>query len=173
MALPLLALAAQLLPLASAIPDVMRAFGSDKAADAAETVVGIAQRVTGIPDQTQAVHAVLKDPALQLEFEKTLSAERITFANIAAEAEKHAASQVTTRWTADMASDSRLSKNIRPMTLIYILVVYTLFALMSAGGWDVNESYVTLLGQWGMLIMSAYFIGRTAEKVVDIRTKSS
>ena len=41
---------------------------------------------------------------------------------------------VTDRWKADMASDSWLSKNIRPMTLIYLLTTYNLFALMSAFG---------------------------------------
>ena len=63
-----------------------------------------------------------------------------------------------------MTSDSYLAKNIRPLTLIFILAIYTIFAFMSAFAVDVNESYVELLGQWGMLIMSAYFVGRTVEK---------
>jgi hypothetical protein len=74
---------------------------------------------------------------------------------------------VTDRWKADMASDSTLSKNIRPLTLVYILSAYLLFALMSAFGINVNESYVKLLGDWGQLIMLAYFGGRTAEKIAD------
>jgi hypothetical protein len=73
---------------------------------------------------------------------------------------------VTERWKADMGSDSWLSKNIRPMTLIYILSAYLLFALMSAFGLSVNETYVTLLGQWGQIVMLAYFGGRTLEKVM-------
>lgn len=73
---------------------------------------------------------------------------------------------VTDRWKADMSSDSWLSKNIRPMTLIYILSAYLLFALMSAFGLSVNETYVTLLGQWGQIVMLAYFGGRTLEKVM-------
>jgi hypothetical protein len=78
---------------------------------------------------------------------------------------------LTERAKADMASDSWLSKNIRPMTLIFILVVYTVFALMSAFGHNANESYVTLLGQWGMLIMSFYFGGRTLEKILAMKGK--
>lgn len=74
---------------------------------------------------------------------------------------------VTERWQADMSSDSWLSKNIRPMTLIYILSAYLLFALMSAFGKHVNETYVTLLGQWGQIVMLAYFGGRTLEKVME------
>jgi hypothetical protein len=76
---------------------------------------------------------------------------------------------VSDRWKADMASDSWLSKNIRPMTLVYILTAYLLFAALSAAGINVQESYVSLLGQWGMLVMTAYFGGRTVEKVMEMR----
>ena len=78
---------------------------------------------------------------------------------------------VTDRWDADMSSDSWLSKNIRPMSLIAIFLGYFLFAMMSAYGYNANESYVTLLGNWGMLIMGAYFGGRTIEKLADMRKK--
>ena len=73
--------------------------------------------------------------------------------------------ELSKRHIADMASDSWLSKNIRPMTLIAILGGYFIFATMSAFGYDTNQNYVELLGQWGMLIMSFYFGGRTIEKV--------
>lgn len=78
---------------------------------------------------------------------------------------------LTDRMKADMASDSWLSKNIRPMTLIAIFVGYFMFAMMSAFGYNANESYVTLLGQWGMLVMSFYFGGRTLEKIIDMKGK--
>jgi hypothetical protein len=76
---------------------------------------------------------------------------------------------VTARWTADMASDSWLSKNIRPLSLIAIFCAYVIFATMSAFGLDANESYVTLLGQWGIIIFGAYFTSRGAEKIMEIR----
>jgi hypothetical protein len=78
---------------------------------------------------------------------------------------------LTERLKADMGSDSWLSKNIRPMTLMAILVGYFTFALMSAFGRDANQAYVELLGQWGMLIMSFYFGGRTLEKIIDMKKK--
>jgi hypothetical protein len=81
------------------------------------------------------------------------------------------AQEISKRWQADMASDSWLSKNIRPMTLVYILLAYVSFAVMSAFGVQVNEAYVKLLGEWGQLIMLAYFGGRTVEKVMDMRSK--
>ena len=78
---------------------------------------------------------------------------------------------VSERWDADMASDSWLSKNVRPGTLVYILTAYLLFALLDGYGYKISESYVTLLGQWGMLVMSAYFGGRTLEKIMEMRSK--
>jgi Holin of 3TMs, for gene-transfer release len=78
---------------------------------------------------------------------------------------------VTERWQADMASDSWLSKNIRPMALVAIFVAYVVFALLSAYGVNVNQSYVELLGQWGIIIFGAYFTSRGAEKIFDIMRK--
>ena len=78
---------------------------------------------------------------------------------------------VSKRWQADMATDSWLSKNVRPGTLVYILTAYLLFALLDGAGYKISESYVQLLGQWGMLVMTAYFGGRTVEKVMEMRRK--
>ena len=83
------------------------------------------------------------------------------------------AQELTKRHEADMASDSWLSKNIRPMTLVFILMVYSTFAMMSAWDIEVNNNYVELLGQWGMLIMSFYFGGRTLEKIMDMKAKNA
>ena len=76
---------------------------------------------------------------------------------------------VTGRWTADMASDSWLSKNVRPLSLIAIFSGYFTFAMMSAYGYNANEAYVTLLGNWGMLIFGAYFGSRSLEKITELR----
>ena len=78
---------------------------------------------------------------------------------------------LTQRMQADMASDSWLSKNIRPMTLVYILVAYLLLAVLDASVLDIADSFVELLGQWGMLVMSFYFGGRTLEKIIDMKAK--
>lgn len=78
---------------------------------------------------------------------------------------------ITDRWEADMSSDSWLSKNIRPMSLCALFLGFFLFAMMSAFGLNANEAYVNLLGQWGMLIMGAYFGGRTVEKLAEMRSK--
>jgi len=88
------------------------------------------------------------------------------------EADIAEAQEITKRWQADMSSDSWLSKNIRPMTLIAILVGYFTFAMMSAFGIETRGAYVELLGQWGIVVMTAYFGGRTVEKVMDMKEKS-
>jgi len=80
--------------------------------------------------------------------------------------------ELTKRQQNDMASDSWLSKNSRPMTLIAILTGYFVFAMLSAFDIETNSKYVELLGQWGMLIMSFYFGGRTLEKIIDMKSKT-
>ena len=77
--------------------------------------------------------------------------------------------ELTKRLEADMKSDSWLSKNIRPLTLIFVLSLYTIFSLTDGniGSFNITNSYVELLGQWGMLIMSFYFGGRSVEKIMD------
>ena len=76
--------------------------------------------------------------------------------------------ELSSRHLADMQSDSWLSKNIRPMTLIFILVLYTIFSLTDGniGSFNVTDAYVKLLGNWGMMIMSFYFGGRSMEKIL-------
>jgi hypothetical protein len=112
------------------------------------------------PDPAQAEQAKLK----LLEMQQNGELAKMN----ADVAEAH---ELTERLKADMASDSWLSKNIRPMTLIAILAGYFIFAFMSAFGYNTNETYVQLLGQWGMLIMSFYFGGRTLEKIMDMQQK--
>jgi hypothetical protein len=104
---------------------------------------------------------------LELGIEKARIEQEELRVLLAAQANQE--NNVSERWKADMASDSKLSKNIRPLTLVYILTAYLIFAGLSAAGIQVQESYVALLGQWGMLVMTAYFGGRTVEKVMEMR----
>jgi hypothetical protein len=111
------------------------------------------------PDPAQAEQAKLK----LLEMQQNGELAKLN----ADVAEQH---ELTERLKADMGSDSWLSKNIRPMSLIAIFTMYSVFAMMSAFGYNANESYVQLLGNWGMLIMGAYFGGRTVEKLAEMRS---
>jgi hypothetical protein len=101
--------------------------------------------------------------------EKKLGIDELTVMLKAAANEDN---NVSDRWKADMTSDSWLSKNVRPGTLVYLLTAYLIFALLDGAGYKISESYVSLLGQWGMLVMTAYFGGRTVEKVMEMRKGS-
>lgn len=82
--------------------------------------------------------------------------------------------ELTKRHQADMASDSWLAKNIRPVMLIALFFAYIVFATASAFDLDTKTAYVELLGQWGMLAFSFYFGSRGMEKIAEIwanRTK--
>lgn len=76
--------------------------------------------------------------------------------------------QLTDRHTADMASDSWLSKNIRPLVLVYLMGAWTLFAGLSLFAGDVAPEYVEMLKQMLMAAFGFYFVGRTAEKITQI-----
>ena len=119
---------------------------------------------------------VLPDPdkkeAAKLELAKLAMSGDMAKLQADIEAQKIEQENVSARWTADMNSDSWLSKNIRPMTMVFILSAYLLLAIGDGAGWfDVADNFVELLGQWGMLVMSAYFGGRTLEKIIDMKSK--
>jgi hypothetical protein len=113
-----------------------------------------------IPDPTAA--AAAKTELLKLEQDGEL-------AKMANETKLYETEQnnLTQRMQADMGSDSWLSKNIRPMTLVFLLLAYSGFAIASIFDYETRGAYVELLGQWGMLVMSFYFGGRTMEKIAD------
>jgi hypothetical protein len=124
---------------------------------------------------SQLIEKLIPDPEAKAKAQLDLAklAQDGELASMANETKLYETEQnnLTDRMKADMGSDSWLSKNIRPMTLIAIFVGYFMFAMMSAFGLEANEAYVTLLGQWGMLVMSFYFGGRTLEKIIDMKGK--
>jgi hypothetical protein len=124
---------------------------------------------------TQLINKLIPDPEAKAKAQLELAtlAQSGELAKMANETDLYKTEQagVSERWDADMSSDSWLSKNIRPMALVAIFVGYFVFAMMSAFGYNAQASYVELLGQWGMLVMSAYFGGRTLEKIMEMRAK--
>jgi hypothetical protein len=75
--------------------------------------------------------------------------------------------EVTKRAQADMSSDSWLSKNIRPLIMIYLLIVFSAFAIASAS-LNIDKAYVEILQQMLMTAFGFYFAGRTLEKITSI-----
>ena len=98
--------------------------------------------------------------------EEKLEAERKVkelIANYEIEMEKN----ITSRWEADLKSDSWLRKNVRPMTLIFLIVCTMLLIFIDAGAinFNVKDSYVDLLQLVLITVIGAYFGGRSFEKV--------
>ena len=75
--------------------------------------------------------------------------------------------QVTERWSMDMKSDSWLSKNIRPLVLIFLVVCTMLLIFVDAGviKFEVKDTWVDLLQLVLITVIGAYFGGRSFEKV--------
>lgn len=122
---------------------------------------------------SKLIDKLIPDPeakaAAALELEKLAQSGEL--ARMANETEVYKTEQnnITERWSADMSSDSWLSKNIRPLALAAIFLAYFLFTTMSAFGYNAQESYVQLLGQWGQIVFLAYFGGRTVEKLAEMK----
>ena len=98
--------------------------------------------------------------------EEKLEAERKIkelIANYEIEMEKN----ITSRWEADLKSDSWLSKNVRPMVLIFLIVCTMLLIFIDAGAikFNVKDSYIDLLQLVLITVIGAYFGGRSLEKV--------
>jgi hypothetical protein len=82
------------------------------------------------------------------------------------QADKDAQGQVTERWKLDMQSDSFLSKNIRPLVLVYLTVIFTALSFFDGniGGFQVDEAYIPIFQSLLITVYGAYFVGRTWEK---------
>ena len=118
----------------------------------------------GASDLIKSVGGVVDN--LTTSKEEKLEAERKVkelIANYEIEMEKN----ITSRWEADLKSDSWLRKNVRPMTLIFLIVCTMLLIFIDAGAinFNVKDSYVDLLQLVLITVIGAYFGGRSFEKV--------
>ena len=118
----------------------------------------------GAADLVKGIGGVVDN--LHTSKEEKLEAERKIkelVANYEVEMEKN----ITARWEADLKSDSWLSKNVRPMTLIFLIVCTMLLIFIDAGALDfeVKSSWVDLLQLVLITVIGAYFAGRSLEKV--------
>jgi hypothetical protein len=126
-------------------------------------ILGIGAKIIDkiFPDATAAEQAKLK----LLELQQSGQLAQLN-------ADMQEQQELSKRHLADMASDSWLSKNIRPLSLCALFTAYIMFALMSAFDMDTNESYTILLGQWGQLAFGFYFGSRGLEKIAEMKYKA-
>ena len=118
----------------------------------------------GAADLVRGVGGVIDN--LHTSKEEKLEAERKIkelMANYEVEMEKN----ITSRWEADLKSDSWLSKNVRPLTLVFLIVCTMLLIFIDAGAlnFEVKSSWVDLLQLVLITVIGAYFGGRSLEKV--------
>ena len=97
--------------------------------------------------------------------ERAEAEQKIT--QILATAEQAAQAQVSARWEADMKHGSWLSKNIRPMTLIFLTVCFVILSVFDGnlGEFTISSAYVPVYQTLLMTVYAAYFAGRSIEKV--------
>ena len=130
----------------------------------------------GIDDAIAAglkiIDKFIPDPELKAKMAQELESNKkdMLIANL--EADNVEAQEISKRWQADASTDSWLAKNVRPLSLVFVFGAYFFFALMSMLGHETRGAYVELLGQWGIVVMTAYFGGRSFEKVMQMRDKT-
>ena len=104
------------------------------------------------------------DKFVRTKDEKAAFEKEMTEILISAEAEMQ--KNVTERWKADMASDNKLSKSVRPVVLIFVIVCTMLLIFIDSGfiNFAVEEKWTDLLQMLLITIVAAYFGGRSYEK---------
>jgi len=115
---------------------------------------GIAEKISGII----AKHTFSKEDKAKFENE---------MAKVFIEAESEMQQNVTERWKTDMHSDSWLSKNVRPLVLIFLVVSTVLMVFIDAGvlNFEVKDNWIDLLQLVLITVIGAYFGGRSYEKI--------
>ena len=127
---------------------------------------------SGVGEAVEKVGGVL-DNFITTKEEKAQALNEIN--KVFLDAESKIQEQVSARWNADMASDSWLSKNIRPMVMIFLVVSTVLLIFVDAGviAFAVKESWVDLLQLVLITVIGAYFGGRSVEKIKNTDVGSS
>ena len=93
---------------------------------------------------------------------------------VLAEAEQAAQAQVSARWEADMKHGSWLSKNIRPLTLVFLTAIFTVLSIFDGNlkigeqAFTIGAAYVPVYQTLLMTVYAAYFAGRSIEKVKQV-----
>ena len=118
---------------------------------------GAAELVKGVGGVIDNLHTSKEE---KLEAERKI---KELMANYQVEMEKN----ITSRWEADLKSDSWLSKNVRPLVVIFLIVCTMLLIFVDAGAlnFEVKSSWVDLLQLVLITVIGAYFGGRSLEKV--------
>ena len=132
--------------------------------------MGVLSTITGFlsgGDIVKDIGGVLDN--LHTSGEEKAEAER-KIKEILVQAEQAAQQQVSARWEADMKHGSWLSKNIRPLTLIFLTVCFVILSVFDGnmGEFTIGAAYVPVYQTLLMTVYAAYFAGRSIEKVKKV-----
>jgi hypothetical protein len=132
--------------------------------------MGVLSTITGFlsgGDIVKDIGGVLDN--LHTSGEEKAEAER-KIKEILVQAEQAAQQQVSARWEADMKHGSMLSKNIRPLTLIFLTVCFVILSVFDGnmGEFTIGAAYVPVYQTLLMTVYAAYFAGRSIEKVKKV-----
>ncbi|XXJ20006.1 hypothetical protein ACR42D_10755 [Desulfovibrio caledoniensis] len=144
---------AALIPLLAQIPSIVKCFTGDEAKDKGigEKMLDAVETVTGTRDANSAASILAKNPELVMQLEAKVEEVNLAYAK-----------ELTKRHEADMASDSWMSKNVRPLCLMGLTI-----AIM-VGVWLpdnlVSATRFTALTDMSQWVYGYYFVGRSSEK---------
>jgi len=151
----------------------MKKEGGTKVGNFLRSIKGIAPDILNVAGTITGIDG-LKALAEKIKVSETISPEDKETALKLLEIDMSEIQEITKRWESDMTSDSWLSKNVRPMVLIYLIVVLSITIIcdgVKSINFELNESYIRLMETLLITIVVAYFGSRGAEKVMQIRKK--
>ena len=127
--------------------------------DVAPELLSVVGSVTGIEQLKDLADKIGKDKQLS-EADKKLLLEELKYDMIEMQ-------ESTKRWTADMNSDSWLSKNIRPLSLAFLTLTLFIYIVLDSSleGFKIDSNWIDLLSSLLLLVYGGYFGARSAEKI--------
>lgn len=137
----------------------------DHAKPIADVALNIASDVTGIKQLENIADMITGNTKMSVD-EKEMAMELLQL-------DIQEMKEVTKRWESDMTSDSWLSKNVRPLTLVFLLVVMTILVIGDSieNSFVVKEHWVSLIQTLLATVVIAYFGSRGVEKFSKITKK--
>jgi len=138
-------------------------FLKEKAPNLAGDIISITGDITGV-EALKNIGDKIKGSNELSDFDKQLALKEL-------ELDIKEAEEVSKRWSSDMTSDSWLSKNVRPLTLLYLLLVFSILVIFDSleNTFQVKAGWVSLIESLLITVVVAYFGGRSYEKGKKIK----
>jgi len=150
--------------------DYKKKNGTTRVGDFLRTIGGVAPEILDIAGSITGISSlnVLSD---RIKGSDSITSKDKDIALKMLEMDKVELEEVTKRWQADLQSDNNLSKNVRPLVMMFLTVSMSIFIIIdsSVEGFSVREDWISLLSSLLLLVYGAYFGGRSLEKIQKLR----